>query len=129
MHLATAAGRRAVYLLAALHVAVVAGAVLSAASPQTQTPPTTVAADGARQILNQYCIACHNAQAKTDATQSGVVLDTADRRFRNGLTSVGEYLEARKDYNEVVQKYRDALVRHRRSMLDLNTAVGARVLP
>ena len=32
-------------------------------------------------------------------------------------------------YNEVVRQYRDALVRHRRSMLDLNTAVGARVLP
>lgn len=56
------------------------------------------------------------------------VLDSAEQRFRNGLTSVGDFLEARKDYNEVVQKYRDALVRHRRSMLDLNTAVGARVL-
>ena len=32
-------------------------------------------------------------------------------------------------YNEVVKQYRDALVRHRRAILDLNTAVGERILP
>ena len=36
---------------------------------------------------------------------------------------------ARKDYNTVVRHYRDVLIRHRRSMLALNTAVGRRVLP
>jgi cobalt-zinc-cadmium efflux system outer membrane protein len=57
------------------------------------------------------------------------VLDTAEQKFKNGAINIGEFLETRKDYNESVQKYRDALIRHRRSMLDLNTAVGARVLP
>ena len=31
---------------------------------------------------------------------------------------------AQRDYNEVVRQYRDTLIRHRRSMLKLNTAVG-----
>jgi hypothetical protein len=30
---------------------------------------------------------------------------------------------------EVTQSHRDALVRHRRAMLDLKTAVGLRLLP
>ena len=49
--------------------------------------------------------------------------------WKGGETSAVEYLEAQKDYNDVVRQYRDALVRHRRSMLDMNTAVGARVVP
>ena len=57
------------------------------------------------------------------------VRDSAYRRYTGGETSVLEYLEAQRAYNEVVRQYRDALVRHRRSMLDLNTAVGVRVLP
>ena len=37
------------------------------------------------------------------------------------------YLE--RAYQDVVRQYRDTVVRHRRSMLRLNTAVGQRVLP
>ena len=59
------------------------------------------------------------------------------RRYRNDsltLFTTGEkdalyFLEAQRFYNEVVRQYRDALVRHRRSMLALNTAVGVRILP
>jgi cobalt-zinc-cadmium efflux system outer membrane protein len=57
------------------------------------------------------------------------VRDAAYRRWQGGETSALEYLEAQKDYNERVKDLRDAIVRHRRSMLDLNTAVGTRVLP
>jgi len=57
------------------------------------------------------------------------VRDAAFRKFQGGESSAIEYLVAQKDYNDVVRQYRDALVRHRRSMLDLNTAVGMRVLP
>jgi cobalt-zinc-cadmium efflux system outer membrane protein len=60
---------------------------------------------------------------------SKVVRDTAYRRWQGGETSLGEFLDAQKDYNEVVRNYRDALVRHRRAMLDLNTAVGLRIIP
>jgi cobalt-zinc-cadmium efflux system outer membrane protein len=57
------------------------------------------------------------------------VRDTTFQQFRGGEVNALDFLEAQRDYNDVVRKYRDALVRHRRSMLDLNTAVGARVLP
>jgi cobalt-zinc-cadmium efflux system outer membrane protein len=57
------------------------------------------------------------------------VKDAAFNRWKGGKTSVIEFLDAQKDFNERVRAYRDALVRHRRAMLDLNTAVGMRVLP
>lgn len=39
------------------------------------------------------------------------------------------FLTAEHDFDGVVRQYRDTLVRHRRAMLRLNTAVGVRVLP
>ena len=39
------------------------------------------------------------------------------------------FLTAERDYDQVVRLYRDTLVRHRRAMLKLNTAVGLRILP
>jgi cobalt-zinc-cadmium efflux system outer membrane protein len=39
------------------------------------------------------------------------------------------YLEAQRNFNEISRQYRDTLVRHRRVMLQLNTAVGRRLLP
>jgi cobalt-zinc-cadmium efflux system outer membrane protein len=57
------------------------------------------------------------------------VRDAAYRRFLGGQTDVIEFLDAQKDFNERVKDYRDSLVRHRRAMLDLNTAAGARLLP
>jgi cobalt-zinc-cadmium efflux system outer membrane protein len=57
------------------------------------------------------------------------VRDAARLRYLGGQTSVLEFLDAQKDFNERVRDYRDSLVRHRRAMLDLNTAVGTRLLP
>ncbi len=53
----------------------------------------------------------------------------AYQKHQTGNASTTEYLFALRDRNEVVRQYRDALIRHRRSMLQLNTAVGRRVLP
>jgi len=50
-------------------------------------------------------------------------------RYRLGETDIGEYLNARRDLNDLVRQYRDALIRQRQSMLELNTAVGQRILP
>jgi cobalt-zinc-cadmium efflux system outer membrane protein len=61
-----------------------------------------------------------------DATQ---VRDAAFRLYRGGETSLLNYLQAQLDYNDVVKQYLDTAVRHRQSMLDLNTAVGRRILP
>lgn len=60
---------------------------------------------------------------------SQAVRDSAFKRWQGGETSALEYLEAQQDYNDVVRQYRDVLVRHRRAMLDLNTAVGTRIVP
>lgn len=49
--------------------------------------------------------------------------------YRQGQVPLLSYLNAQRDYGDLVRQYRDMLVRHRRSMLELNTAVGQRVLP
>jgi cobalt-zinc-cadmium efflux system outer membrane protein len=46
----------------------------------------------------------------------------------HGITAV-EFNQSQRDYNQAVRQYRDALIRHRRDMLALNTAVGRRVMP
>ncbi|HEX8200175.1 MAG TPA: TolC family protein, partial [Isosphaeraceae bacterium] len=57
------------------------------------------------------------------------VLSVAYLRYREGEEDVVTFLNARGAYNDVVRQYRDFSVRHRRSMLNLNTAVGRRILP
>ncbi|HVX62121.1 MAG TPA: TolC family protein, partial [Pirellulales bacterium] len=53
----------------------------------------------------------------------------AYQNYEAGRSSTVEYLIALRDRNEVVRHYRDTLIRRRRSMLQLNTAVGYRLLP
>lgn len=53
----------------------------------------------------------------------------AYQEHQAGRVGTAEYLLALRDRNAVVRQYRDALIRHRRSMLELNTAVGRRLLP
>jgi cobalt-zinc-cadmium efflux system outer membrane protein len=61
----------------------------------------------------------------------------AARRVRDDSLKLSEkaggdiyaYLIAQRDYQDLVRQYRDALVRHRRSMLKLNSVVAMRILP
>jgi cobalt-zinc-cadmium efflux system outer membrane protein len=46
-----------------------------------------------------------------------------------GAKSMPEFINALLDYNQVVKQYLDTAVRHRRSMLSLNTVVGRRIMP
>ena len=55
----------------------VAGVPVSTQEAPAARPPMS-AAEPYRQVLNQYCVGCHNARVKTLATESGIVLDTAD---------------------------------------------------
>jgi cobalt-zinc-cadmium efflux system outer membrane protein len=61
--------------------------------------------------------------------RSRTIRDESARLMAQGQTSALDYLAARREHNDVVRQYRDALIRHRRSMLKLNTAVGERILP
>lgn len=55
--------------------------------------------------------------------------DDKYRLYSSGEEGLITYLNAQRDYNESIRQYRDILIRHRRSMLSLNTAVGQRILP
>ena len=57
------------------------------------------------------------------------VLSDSFRLYTGGEQDVTFYLNAQKNYNDLVKQYLDSLSRHRRSMLALNTAIGLRVLP
>jgi cobalt-zinc-cadmium efflux system outer membrane protein len=52
-----------------------------------------------------------------------------ERLYLAGKADELAFLTAERDYDSIVRQYRDALVRHRRAMLKLNTAVGVRILP
>lgn len=57
------------------------------------------------------------------------ILGTSRTRYKEQSENLLQFLTARADYVAVVKQYLDVLVRHRRAMLDLNTAVGQRLLP
>jgi outer membrane protein, heavy metal efflux system len=57
------------------------------------------------------------------------VRNDAYRLYIQGEEDAIVYLNAEREYNEAAHQYRDMLVRHRRSMLRINTAVGRRLLP
>jgi outer membrane protein, heavy metal efflux system len=65
-------------------------------------------------------------QVEPDARQ---VRDAAFRLWRGGETSLLNYLQAQLDYNDVVKQYLDTAIRHRQSMLSLNTTIGRRIMP
>ena len=50
-------------------------------------------------------------------------------KLRSGTLDAAGYLNVQRDLDDLGRQYRELLLRHRRSMLDLNTAVGVRVLP
>ncbi|MDR3632768.1 MAG: TolC family protein [Isosphaeraceae bacterium] len=55
--------------------------------------------------------------------------DDQYRLFKAGEVDVTTYFNAQREYNDIVRQFRDSLVRHRRAMLKINTAVGQRILP
>ena len=55
-------------------------------------------------------------------------LRDATRLFPSEISQL-DYLAALKDYNETARSYLDSQVRLRRAVLDINTALGQRVLP
>jgi cobalt-zinc-cadmium efflux system outer membrane protein len=57
------------------------------------------------------------------------IRDASLRMLGQGQITAIDFLGAQREHNEIVRQYRDALIRHRRSMLRLNTAVGERIMP
>ena len=91
-----------------------------------------------RRVVSEVRIAEREFRAARDAlprienlilprARSARVL--AAKEFAEGKSGVDDYLGHLNDESESSRAYRDALVRYRRSMLDLNTALGVRILP
>jgi cobalt-zinc-cadmium efflux system outer membrane protein len=57
------------------------------------------------------------------------VQQEAYRLYLAGETSIVTYINAQLDFNQVAKQYLDTAIRHRRSMLDLNTVTGKRIMP
>ncbi|HWG45521.1 MAG TPA: TolC family protein [Gemmataceae bacterium] len=55
--------------------------------------------------------------------------DESHRRFAAGEEALASLLDSQKNYHEESRRYLEALGRHRRAMLKLNTIVGQRILP
>ena len=91
-----------------------------------------------RQVLSEVeraYLEYSSTQSAVGRLQSGILprarrlRDQKYALYTQGQEGIVTYLNAQRDFNEVVRQYRDALFRHRRSMLRLNTAVGQRILP
>jgi cobalt-zinc-cadmium efflux system outer membrane protein len=61
--------------------------------------------------------------------QADTALKRASVEFASGDIDPDAYQDRLEEAAAVAQNHREAVVRHRRSMLDLNTAVGLRLLP
>jgi cobalt-zinc-cadmium efflux system outer membrane protein len=97
---------------------------------QAQSAERLVISDvlNAAQELEQSLIAVSGFRNKI-LPPAKKVRDAAFLRWQGGDTPMQDYLDAQQNYNDIVHSYLDALMRHRRAILDLNTAVGERVLP
>ena len=82
----------------------------------------------AAQELEQSLVAVNQFRSEIIPT-STQVRDSTYRRWQGGEVPMQDFLDAQQDFNDMVRQYRDVLIRHRRAILDLNTAVGERVLP
>jgi len=49
--------------------------------------------------------------------------------FSSGELEFNDFVQAQREYNDIVRQYRDSLARHRQAALAVNTAVGCRIMP
>jgi outer membrane protein, heavy metal efflux system len=57
------------------------------------------------------------------------VRDEASRLLGAGEKSLVEYIFAQQEFNQIAQKFLDTAIRHRRSMVNLNTVTGKKIMP
>lgn len=101
---------------------------------QTQVALAALEREIAHEVRHAYMEYEASREAVDEMTRdivpaSAQVRDGVYQQYRSGEKSLLDFLSAQKDHNEIVRQYRDAVIRHRRGMLDLNTTVGRRILP
>ncbi|WP_250847217.1 TolC family protein [Aquisphaera insulae] len=57
------------------------------------------------------------------------IRDELYRLYTSGEKSAGNFIAAQLEFNQVAKQYLDTAIRHRRSMLNLNTVTGSRIMP
>jgi len=84
-----------------------------------------------QQAVNEYRVSGQIVRHIRDQVAPPLRRSRDDRLrlFVEGEATVFEYLNAQRRYNDMAKAYLDTAVRHRKSMLGLNTAVGRRILP
>jgi outer membrane protein, heavy metal efflux system len=84
-----------------------------------------------RQAIKEYQVSGQIADRLLDQVLPGLERAYSDRLklFQEGEITKFVFLDAQRRYNDTAKAYLDAAVRHRRSMLTLNTVVGHRIMP
>jgi cobalt-zinc-cadmium efflux system outer membrane protein len=84
-----------------------------------------------QQALNEYDVTARMVARIRDELEPAArqVRDDTHRLYRGGEVNVIVFLNAQKEYQDVVKQFLDTVVRHRRSMLALNTVLGQRIFP
>jgi cobalt-zinc-cadmium efflux system outer membrane protein len=98
----------------------------------------TELADLERQVMidvekaaQEYAVTRHEVEELRDEVipTARQVRDEARRLYLAGERSIVDYINAQLDFNQIAKQYLDTAIRHRRSMLDLNTVTGRRIMP
>ncbi len=101
---------------------------------QTQMEVAAIERTVAAEVENA-ALEYHSSRAAVERIERSTLpraehrLEDIRRLYSEGQENLDRYLNAQRDFNEVVRQYRDALLRHRRAMLALNTVVGLRLMP
>lgn len=84
-----------------------------------------------RRAYREYLISRQLANRIKTGVLPGLEQALQDRLklFNEGEASKLAFHETQRKYNDTAKTYLDALARHRKAMVDLNTAVGERLLP
>jgi cobalt-zinc-cadmium efflux system outer membrane protein len=84
-----------------------------------------------RQAATDYAVSRESVERFERDIVPGAwgILEEKERSVASGVAGRDVLLTARKDYNEIVRQYEEALLRRRRDTLKLNTAIGQRLLP
>jgi outer membrane protein, heavy metal efflux system len=84
-----------------------------------------------QQAVGEYVVSGRIVERIRDQVLPGLkrTYETRLELFREGEVSKVVFMETQRKYNDTVKAYLDSEARHRRSMFDLNTVVGQRILP
>jgi cobalt-zinc-cadmium efflux system outer membrane protein len=84
-----------------------------------------------RQAIKEYQVSGQIADRIRQRVLPGLEQAYRDRLklFQEGEITKFVFLDTQRRYNETAKTYLDAAVRHRRSMLILNTVVAQRIMP